>query len=288
MWRDYWIVCKPRVVFLMLITAWAGMFLALPPYTFPWFQIMAGTAGIACLAASGAVFNHWADHKIDAHMKRTAHRPLPCGRLTPGRVLGFASLLLLLGSVTLLQINLLVWLLTLASCVGYAFFYTLFLKPRTPQNIVIGGITGATPPLLGWLCIHGTCDPFALLLVLIIFLWTPPHFWALALARKEDYARSGWPMLPVTHGTPFTTLNILLYAILLWLATLMPYLIGHSGGLYLLISTVLNVRFIVLCMRLHAHPSKEQAMVVFHDSISYLMLLFVALMLDSFYFYWIM
>ena len=283
-WRDYYELTKPRVVMLIVFTAIVGMFLAVPgwPGAAP---MLFGTLGI-CLAASGAaVFNHILDARIDIHMLRTRNRPLPQGRISEGRAFVFASLLSALSMLVLwFLVNPLTAVLTFASLIGYAVVYTVFLKRATPQNIVIGGAAGAAPPVLGWVAITNEVHSSALLLFLIIFVWTPPHFWALAIARKDDYAKVGIPMLPVTHGEDFTRLNILLYTILLTVITVMPYLTGMSGVIYLVSALVLDAAFLWHVIQMRRHPADlARAMHTFRFSITYLGFLFAALLIDHYF-----
>lgn len=280
--RDYLELCKPRVVALMLFTALVGMLLAAPgevginPLVF-------GTLGIALVAGSAAAINHLADRHIDAIMHRTRARPLPSGQLDIWRVLGFALILGSIGMWVLISfVNTLTAILTLLSLVGYAVIYTLFLKRATPQNIVIGGAAGAMPPLLGWTAVTGNVDPNALLLFLIIFAWTPPHFWALALYRMEEYRKADIPMLPVTHGEDFTRLHIFLYTLLLWPVTIMPFLTGMSGLIYLHGTVVLDTIFLYYAYSLLRSPSRELAIKTFVYSIIYLTILFALLLIDCY------
>lgn len=280
---DYITLCKPKVVALMLITSWVGMFLATPE-TPAWSTVLIATIGIGLAASSAAVINHMVDRHIDAKMSRTLLRPIASGRITPKKAFLFAIVLGLISMVILTSyVNPLVALLTFATLLGYAIFYTLFLKRRTPQNIVIGGAWGAMPPLLGWAAISNDINPYSLLLVLIIFTWTPPHFWALAIYRKEDYKKANIPMLPVTHGVPFTKLCIVLYTILLFITTLLPYLTGMSYGIYLLSAIVLGIAFLYYSLRLYLSSDPKEGLVTFNFSIAYLTLLFVALLVDQQY-----
>jgi len=279
-WRDYYQLTKPKVVALLLLTAVVGMCLAVPGWL-PGLRVLWATLGIGLMAAGAAAYNHLLDQQIDRQMARTQRRPLPQGRLQPRQVLIFATLLSLLGLVVLLLgVNTLTAWLTLASLVGYALVYTAFLKRATPQNIVIGGLAGAAPPLLGWTAMTGSLAGEALLLVMIIFTWTPPHFWSLAIHRREDYARAGVPMLPVTHGIQFTKTCILLYCILLLVVCTLPYLVGMSGELYLLVATGLNLRFLQLAWQLKRQDDLALAMKTFRFSIVHLMALFVVLLVD--------
>ena len=278
----YFELTKPRVVALIVFTAVIGMFLAVPGLP-PWRPVMFGSLGIWLAASSAAAINHLLDQRIDALMVRTAHRPLPTGGLNSRQVLVFAVVLGALSMILLVwQVNVLTAWLTFASLIGYAIVYTGYLKRATPQNIVIGGAAGAAPPVLGWTAISNTVDPHALLLFLIIFIWTPPHFWALAIARKDEYAKAGIPMLPVTHGVPYTRLQVLLYTVLLVLVTLMPYLTRMSGLLYLAAALVLNARFLYYALALKLTDRAELPMRVFRFSISYLMWLFAALLVDHY------
>ncbi|MES2211915.1 MAG: heme o synthase [Pseudomonadota bacterium] len=287
-WRDYLTLCKPKVVLLMLITVWVGMFMAIQPGTFPWQPVLFGSIGIAAISGSGAAFNHWIEQRIDAAMKRTQRRPIASGRINETKALIFALSLFTTGALVLgLCVNITTLWLTVLSFIGYAFVYTIFLKPASPQNIVIGGIAGATPPLLGWAAITGSIDPRALLLVLIIFVWTPPHFWALAVAKRDEYALTKLPMLPVTHGIPYTKLQILLYAILLLPVSVFPYVFGLSGGIYLCLVLALDCWFISHTACLYRSDDVNLAMPLFRDSILYLLVLFLGLIVDRLYFFWL-
>ena len=281
-WRDYLELTKPRVVALITFTALVGMLLATPGMA-PWPIMLFGSLGIALMAGSAAAINHLVDRRVDALMARTCRRPLPSGHLEAWEVLGFALLIGALGFVLLLTFaNGLTAALTFAALIGYAVIYTLFLKRATPQNIVIGGAAGAAPPLLGWTAVTGQVDPGALLLFLIIYVWTPPHFWALAIHRRHDYASADLPMLPVTHGVAFTRLHILLYTILLFLITLLPFLTGMSDWIYLLGAVGLGLRFLSYAVRLYATGDDRLAMPTFGFSIVYLFGLFAALLLDHY------
>jgi protoheme IX farnesyltransferase len=281
-WRDYFELTKPRVVALIVLTAVVGTLLATPGLP-PLNALVFGNLGIALAAGSAAAFNHVLDRRIDAYMARTRGRPLPTGTLDHRQALVFATALGLASMLVLvLLVNTLTAVLTFASLIGYAVLYTVWLKRATPQNIVIGGAAGAAPPVLGWAAVTNTIDPHALLLFLIIFAWTPPHFWALAIARRSDYAKAGIPMLPVTHGVEFTRLHVLLYTVILALVTLMPYLTGMSGLIYLLAALVLNTRFLVHAVRLKLTRRDDLPMRVFRFSISYLMWLFLALLFDHY------
>lgn len=281
-WRNYYDLCKPKVVFLIIFTAIVGMFLAVPGMV-PWQPLVFGTVGIGLAAASAAAINHFIDQKYDAKMARTKGRPLPQGNLTGSQVLGFAFSI---GAIAMLilffLVNQLTALLTFASLIGYAVIYTMYLKHATPQNIVIGGAAGAAPPVLGWCAVTAQVDPYALLLFLIIFIWTPPHFWALAVARREEYAKADIPMLPVTHGADFTRLNIVFYTILLLLVTLLPYLTGMSGLLYLVVSTALGLRYLYYAFLLKKTADDAIAMKSFRFSIVYLMGIFAVLLVDHY------
>ena len=282
-WRDYYELTKPRVVILIVFTAVVGMLLAVPgwPGATP---LIFGTLGIGLAASSAAVVNHVLDSRIDIKMSRTHNRPLPQGKLTQTHALTFAVVLCVLSMLMLwLLVNPLTALLTFASLIGYAVIYTVYLKHATPQNIVIGGAAGAAPPVLGWTAVTGEIHSDALLLFLIVFVWTPPHFWALAIARKEDYEKVGVPMLPVTHGNEFTRHYILLYTILLVLVTILPYLSGMSGLIYLGTALMLGGRFLAYAIQLRKDSGLELPMVVFRFSINYLMILFVALLVDHYY-----
>lgn len=283
LWRDYWELCKPKVVALMLMTAWVGMLLASPAEIFPWQAILFGTIGIAFCAGSAAVINHLVERHIDIHMRRTQNRPIAKGRVSPIHAMLFSLFLGLAGlSILILFVNYLTAWLTLLSLVGYALFYTIFLKRATPQNIVIGGAAGAAPPLLGWTAVTGTVDPFGLLLVLIIFTWTPPHFWALAIYRHEDYAKAQLPMLPVTHGIRFTKFCILLYIILLIASTVLPFLTGMSGITYLICALGLGIGFFYYGWILYFNDDPKIALDTFSYSIIYLMALFIGFLLDHY------
>ncbi|PAV26918.1 protoheme IX farnesyltransferase [Tamilnaduibacter salinus] len=284
-WRDFLELTKPRVVALMMLTAVIGMLLARPGVP-DWTVFVFGNLGIALLAGAAAVVNHVVDYKIDTVMARTKKRPVATGTVSTPDALIFATSLALGGMLVLVwQVNALTAWLTLASLVGYAGVYTLFLKRATPQNIVIGGIAGAMPPLLGWTAVTGQVDGHALLLVLIIFAWTPPHFWALAIHRKEEYAKAGIPMLPVTHGNRYTELHILLYTLILLAASMLPYATGMSGGIYLIGALLLGLRFLHYAIRLLRGDDRRVALTTFKYSITYLMALFVVLLVDHFWFY---
>lgn len=274
---------KPKVSLLIVFTAVVGMVLASPGLV-PLPALLFGTLGIALASASAAAFNHVLDRSIDEKMARTRRRPLPTGHLQMRHAMTFAVLLGILSmSILWLLVNGLTAALTFCSLIGYAMVYTLWLKRATPQNIVIGGAAGAAPPVLGWAAVTNSVDPHALLLFLIIFTWTPPHFWALAIARRDDYAKAGIPMLPVTHGIPYTRLQIVLYAILLSLSTLLPYLTGMSGFIYLTTALMLNGRFLYYVLALQRGQRPDLPMRTFRYSITYLMLLFAALILDHYF-----
>lgn len=281
-WKNYYTLCKPNVVAEMLFTAVVGMLLAVPGMP-PVGPFIYGTIGIALAASSAAAINHFIDRKADAQMTRTEKRPLPTGELTTTNVISFALVLGVSSMLILiLLVNTLTAILTFVSLFGYAIIYTLYLKRATPQNIVIGGIFGATPPLLGWCAMTNEIHPYALLLALIIFVWTPPHFWALAIARREEYAKVNIPMLPVTHGPEFTRLQILLYTILLMCVTLLPYLTGMSGLIYLVSAMLLGLAFIYYAVLMMRKKDNKTAMKTFVYSIIYITLLFAALLIDHY------
>ena len=282
-WRDYYELTKPRVVILIVFTAIVGMLLAVPGLP-PLNALLFGTLGIGVAASSAAVVNHVLDARIDVRMTRTRGRPLPQGKLSERQALIFATILCVISMLALwFMVNPLTALLTFASLIGYAVIYTVYLKRATPQNIVIGGAAGAAPPVLGWTAVTGEIHGDALILFLIIFIWTPPHFWALAIAKKDEYARAGIPMLPVTHGNEFTRLFILLYTILLVLITILPYLSGLSGLIYLVTALGLGAMFLWYAIKLKADRGLELPMRVFRFSINYLMILFLALLVDHYY-----
>ncbi len=285
--RQYWSLTKPRVVALIVFTAAIGMFLAVPGLP-PLRESVLGFLGIWLAASSAAAINQLMDSRIDAQMARTSWRPLVSGTLTPRQALVFALVLAALSmAILVLWVNLLTALLTFASLIGYAVVYTVFLKRATPQNIVIGGVAGAAPPALGWCAVTGQLDPHALLLVLIIFVWTPPHFWALAIFRRDDYARAMVPMLPVTHGVEYTRWQILLYTVLLVIVTALPWVTGMSGLFYLGGALVLGAVFLWYAYRLLDPPDEFYAMRVFNYSIVYLMALFAFLLLDHWLLPWL-
>ena len=279
---QYYELTKPRVVALIVFTAIIGMFLAVPGLP-PLDKVLFGSLGIWLAAASAAAINHLIDRRIDALMARTAHRPMPSGTLNFTQVLVFAVVLGVLSMLLLaLFVNPLTAWLTFGSLIGYAIVYTGWLKRATPQNIVIGGLAGAFPPALGWTAVTGHLHPHALLLVLIIFVWTPPHFWALAIYRREDYARAMIPMLPVTHGVEYTRQHVLFYTVLLLVVTVLPWLTGMSGLFYLGGAMVLGLAFLYYAIRLLNPPSERFAMEVFNYSIIYLMALFAFLLVDHY------
>ncbi|WP_019216191.1 heme o synthase [Legionella tunisiensis] len=281
-WRDYLELCKPRVVALMLLTVVVGMYLAAPG----WIALpilLASLIGIGFCAGSAAAINHLVDKRIDAIMIRTRKRPIAQGKVSVKQALYFALILGVLGLSTLiLFVNTLTAVLTFVTLIGYAGIYTGYLKRATPQNIVIGGLAGAAPPLLGWTAVTNHLDPQALLLVLIIFTWTPPHFWALAIYRFEEYKHAEIPMLPVTHGIPFTKLNVLLYTILLLVVSVLPFVVGMSGSLYLIGAILLGLRFLHWAIMLYRDEQPVIAMRTFRFSIVYLMMLFVFLLIDHY------
>ncbi len=283
LWKLYFNLCKPKVVALIVFTAIVGMFLSVPGMV-PWQPLVFGTLGIALAAASAAAFNHYLDRQADAEMARTSDRPLPQGQLHPRNVLIFASILGVLAMIILVMwVNGLTAVLTFLSLIGYAVIYTVYLKRATPQNIVIGGAAGAVPPILGSCAVLGSVHPNAVLLFLIIFLWTPPHFWALAIAKKEEYAKVDIPMLPVTHGVEFTGLQVLLYTILLFVISLVPYLARMSGLIYLSGAVILGAIFLYLATKLKQHPDdKKLAMKTFGFSIFYLTGIFIFLLIDHY------
>ena len=282
-WRNYFELTKPRVVMLIVFTAIVGMFVSVPGW--PGLSALVfGTLGIGLASSSAAVFNHVLDARIDVQMMRTRGRPLPQGKLTEKSAVVFASVLCVISMIILWSlVNRLTAMLTFFSLIGYAVIYTVWLKRATPQNIVIGGAAGAAPPLLGWVAVTNEINSGALLLFLIIFVWTPPHFWALAIARKEEYAKVDIPMLPVTHGETYTRFNILLYTILLVLVTVLPYLIGMSGLIYLVAALVLDAWFLNYAIRMVREPEEhELPMQMFKFSITYLGLLFGAILIDHY------
>lgn len=284
-WREYLILCKPKVVTLMLLTAVVGMFLATPGMV-PLSILFFGTLGIALAAGSAAVVNHIMDQRIDLIMHRTKRRPLPSGTISTKKALFFAFILGLLGMVILCtQINLLTAFLTFLGLLGYAVIYTMFLKRATPQNIVIGGLAGALPPLLGWTAVTGELSANSLLLVLIIYAWTPPHFWALSIYRYEDYKKAKIPMLPITHGIEVTKWYILFYTLLMFAVTLLPFVTQMSGLIYLFGAIVLGIGFLAYAIVLLRTQRRQVAMSTFKYSIIYLMLLFIFLLVDHYFFF---
>ena len=280
---DFLVLCKIKVVALILLTALVGMLLSQSTIPNIWL-ILISLIGIGLTASSAAVFNHIIDKKIDVKMARTNKRPLVKGTISDRSALIFGITIGLCGVVLLwFFVNFLTALLTFTSLVGYAIIYTIYLKHKTPQNIVIGGIAGAMPPVIGWSAITNTIDPNSLLLFIIIFVWTPPHFWALAIHRYEDYKQAKVPMLPITHGIEFTKTQIILYTILLVLSTILPYLTGMSGIIYLVPCIILGVIFINYSLQLKKQPeNKKLAMNTFSYSVNYLIILFVFLMLDHY------
>jgi protoheme IX farnesyltransferase len=283
-WRDYKELTKPNVVLLMILTSAVGMLMAVPGMV-PLDALLLGNLGIALCAGAAAAVNHLVDQRIDQRMARTYKRPVAQGRVGTLQAAAFALVIGSLGmAILLIWVNALTAWLTLASLVGYAFVYTMFLKRATPQNIVIGGLAGAAPPLLGWTAVTGEIHGHALLLVLIIFAWTPPHFWALAIHRREEYAAVDIPMLPVTHGVAFTKLHILLYTIIMFLITLLPYATRMSGPLYLLGAVVLGCGFIYWAVELMRGRNPDAPMETFKYSIIYLMALFVVMLVDHYLF----
>ena len=283
LWRCYLALTKPKVVALMLLTALVGMCLSNPD-TFFVEKALLGLFGIGLMAGAAASLNHLIDERIDGIMERTHKRPLPSGRLKANHVIFFATILGLTGFITLfIGVNQLTAWLTFASLVGYALVYTMYLKRATPQNIVIAGIAGAMPPLLGWTALTDELHAHAWILVMIIFVWTPPHFWALSIHRYQDYAKAKIPMLPVTHGIEYTKTSILLYTILLAVVSMLPFLIGMSGSLYLFGSTLLSVGFIYHAYKLKYLPTDRSAIEAFKFSIYHLMLLFLFLLFDNFF-----
>lgn len=281
---DYLTLCKPKVVLVMLVTMWIGMQLA-PGVPADAGVVLWTTLGVAFAGGAAAAINHVVDRHIDGRMMRTQMRPMVSGRITPRQAVWFSFVLGALGiALLVVKINALTAVLTTFTMLGYALFYTVFLKRATPQNIVIGGIAGATPPLLGWTAVTGSLHPHAWLLVLIIFTWTPPHFWALAIAKHAEYAKAGIPMLPVTHGIPFTKLCVLLYTVLLFLVSLLPFLTDMRGLFYAVAASVLGIAFLGQALLLYRSESPQVAMKVFQFSIVYLLLLFMAMLFDKFLF----
>ncbi|MDA9146185.1 heme o synthase [Gammaproteobacteria bacterium] len=280
--RSYYLLCKPNVVYMMLICALVGMLLAEDSVS-SILTIMVALLGIALCSGSAAAINQVIDRNADAAMTRTDQRPLPQGELSAFHASSFAFVIGVIGALILyFYINTLTMVLTLASLIGYAFVYTVYLKRATPQNIVIGGLAGAAPPLLGWAAISNTVDPYALLLVLIIFVWTPPHFWALAIYRKDEYAKESIPMLPVTHGVAFTKLQIVLYTIILFIVSVLPYIVLMSGFVYLISAIILSSIFMYYSIKLYLSDDDAIAMKTFNFSIYYIFLIFIALLLDHY------
>lgn len=281
--RDYLILCKPRVVLLMLFTTWAGMYLAAQT-PIPWMLWLATTVGVALMSGAAATLNHIIDRRIDALMERTKHRPIACGKLTAKAAWRFAAIQAMFGFVILYcLVNPLTALLTLMAAVGYAGVYSIYLKRATSQNIVIGGLAGAMPPLLGWTAVSGQLDPEGWLLVLIIFTWTPAHFWALCLHRYEEYKHAEIPMLPITHGIPYTKLNIVFYSLLTVAGSLLPYAIGMSGEFYFISILILNVGLLGYALKLQFSTNDSQiALKTFKYSLVYLTGLFFVILLDHY------
>jgi len=284
-WRDYLELTKPKVVLLLMVTAIAGMFLATNPAGMvPLKVLLFGSLGLAMAMGASAVINHVVDQKIDVLMSRTNNRPVATGKIKPLNAIVFASVLTVFSLLILDQmINRLTAVMTLFGVIGYAGIYTFYLKRATPQNIVIGGLAGAIPPMLGWTAVTGTLDSEAFALVLIIFIWTPPHFWALAIHRREEYAKAEIPMLPVTHGDEFTKTNILYYTVLLLLAAWLPFIIRMSGVIYLVCASLLGMIFLLYAVRLKYFFNEKLPMLTFGYSITYLFLLFIALLVDHYF-----
>lgn len=283
--RSFFLMCKPRVSALIVFTAMIGMFLATPGMV-PWDILLAATVGIALSSGAAAAFNCLIEQEIDARMARTRARPLPTGQVTSWQTAIFATIVGAIGlGILYVWVNPLTMWLTFATFLGYAVIYTIFLKPANPLNIVIGGASGAMPPILGWAAVNNVVSPESVILFLIIFAWTPPHFWALALYRREEYAKSGLPMLPVTHGEEFTRLHILLYTIVLVTITFMPNAVAMSGWIYLVSAIVLNAIFMWYAVGIYRHYSDELAKSTFRFSILYLTLLFAALLLDHYFYF---
>lgn len=281
-WNDYYELCKPRVVALIVFTAIVGMLLATPGMV-PWQPLLFGTLGIGMAAASAAAINQIVDQGVDADMLRTRNRPLPTGHLSNTQALVFAGILGVVSmAILVLLVNPLTALLTLCSLIGYAFIYTMYLKRATPQNIVIGGAAGAAPPVLGWIAVTGQIDPNSLLLFLIIFAWTPPHFWALAIHRRDEYSKVNIPMLPVTHGVAFTRLQVLLYTIILVAVTALPFATQMSGWLYFVGAMILGAIFLSYAIKLQSGKDERIPIKTFGYSILYLMLLFALLLVDHY------
>tara|TARA_B100000575_G_C23135602_1_gene659671 strand:+ start:1911 stop:2780 length:870 start_codon:yes stop_codon:yes gene_type:complete len=280
--NSYYQLCKPNVVYMMLICAIVGMLLAEQSVS-SYSYLLISLLGIALCAASAAAINQIIDRSTDASMSRTDQRPLPQGDISPKHASIFALVIGVLGAMILyFFVNTLTMILTISSLIGYAFIYTIYLKRATPQNIVIGGLAGAAPPLLGWSAVSNTIDPYALLLVLIIFVWTPPHFWALAIYRRDEYAKESIPMLPVTHGVVFTKLQIVLYTIILFIVSILPYIVLMSGIIYLSSALILSSIFLFYSIKLYLTDNNEVAMQTFQFSIYYIFLIFLALLVDHF------
>lgn len=283
--KNFYALCKPRVTALIVFTALIGMFMATPGMV-PWDILIATTIGVAFSSGAAAAFNCLIEHKIDAVMARTRGRPLPTGQVSNVETMVFATILGGIGlAILYVFVNPLTMWLTFATFIGYAVIYTVFLKPATPMNIVIGGASGAMPPILGWAAVNNNISPESLIMFLIIFAWTPPHFWALALYRREEYAKVGMPMLPVTHGEAFTLLHILLYTIILVVVSFMPYGLGMSGFIYLVSAIVLNAIFMAYVIGLYRRYSDDLAKRTFKYSIVYLSLIFAALLVDHYWKY---
>ena len=281
-WRDYYELCKPKVVALIMFTAIVGMFLAVPGMV-PWEPLVYGSIGIALASASAAAINQIVDQKIDAIMARTKNRPLPTGHMDNKRALTFAIIIGLIAMLVIyFLVNTITMILTFISLIGYAIVYTMYLKRATPQNIVIGGAAGAAPPVLGWSAVTGDINEHSLLLFLIIFAWTPPHFWALAIHRCKEYAKVDIPMLPVTHGIPFTRLQILLYTIILIVVTILPFVTGMSGVFYLGGALALGLGFLYYAVATYKAEDESMPMKTFGYSIFYLMALFAFLLIDHY------
>ena len=280
--KNYYELCKPNVVLMMLLCALVGIILA-SDTLLPLIEILVPLVGIGLCSGSAAAINQIIDREADAEMARTDKRPIPQGEISVTNASIFAFVIGLLGVLILVYfVNSLTAILTIFALGGYAFIYTIFLKRATPQNIVIGGLAGAAPPLLGWASVTNTIEPNALILVLIIFIWTPPHFWALAIYRKDDYAKQSIPMLPVTHGVAFTKLQIVLYTIILFLVSLFPYIVLMSGALYLISAIILSSLFLFYSIRLYLSDDDKYAMQTFWYSIYYIFLIFIALIIDHF------
>tara|TARA_B100000579_G_C22769802_1_gene823376 strand:- start:229 stop:1092 length:864 start_codon:yes stop_codon:yes gene_type:complete len=280
--KNYYELCKPNVVLMMLLCALVGIILA-SDTLLPLFEILVPLVGIGLCSGSAAAINQIIDREADAEMARTDKRPIPQGEISVTNASIFAFVIGVLGVLILVYfVNSLTAILTIFALGGYAFIYTIFLKRATPQNIVIGGLAGAAPPLLGWASVTNTIEPNALILVLIIFIWTPPHFWALAIYRKDDYAKQSIPMLPVTHGVAFTKLQIVLYTIILFLVSLFPYIVLMSGTIYLTSAIILSSLFLFYSIRLYLSDDDKYAMQTFWYSIYYIFLIFIALIVDHF------